>query len=331
MIVHILIILLFILSFLPKIRNYNRLRTIDNKFRDFKFTNSILLIWIAIGFITRFDFSQMFGCVIYGEKILDYNNIGFASISFTLVLIARLAKRKKTKSTLLTIEMIIWLFRLFYYKGGYATGFTGNYPLDLIVLYDTIALLLRLRLIDNIKRIRFLRKWRVYLIVIFLVSVKIFVFPVPHDLFWETKRIQNKTNFTKSMLIGDWTGSIQYDSSWYDTLAVYRLDTLPDDFNVFQSTGAYIAHSDSSFKYALKENKRTIYDLAKVSIDSTMIISTEGIDFQIDFQYYNWGHLILYDTLHFGRFTIYSLNNDSLIFTITEGFSNDYKYKLHRK
>ncbi|MCG8698452.1 MAG: hypothetical protein MI922_10395, partial [Bacteroidales bacterium] len=151
MIIYILTIILFAISFLPKIRKSDWFKRLSQKCSDFGFVNSILLIWILIGFITRFDFSQMFGCVIYGEKILDYNNIGFASISFILVLVVRLVKSRDSKITFLAIESITWLFRFFYYKGGYATGFTDSYPLDLIVLYDIIALFLRFKLIDSIK------------------------------------------------------------------------------------------------------------------------------------------------------------------------------------
>lgn len=330
MIIYILTILLFAISFITKIRDYKRLRILDDKLKDFKFTNSILLIWIVLGFFTRLDFSQMMGDIIYGEKIFDYNNIGFSSISFLFILIARLLKNYKGKIIILLIELSIWLIRFYYYKGGYAMGFTANYPLDLIVLYDTIALFIRLKQIDNIKRISFLQTRRIYLIVIFLISIKIFIFPTPHEMFWETKRIQKKKDYVKSMLIGDWSGSIQYDSVWFDTLAIYRLDTIPDNLNVFHITGADRTHNDSTHKYALKEMNKTIIDSAKILIKNNIIASPMSPDCEMDFNYFDWGKLICNETIDYGNFKIWKIDRDSLIITITEGFERKYKYKLKK-
>ena len=106
MIVYVLIILLFGLSFLPKIRNHYRLRILNDKLYDFKFANSILLIWIILGFFSRFDFSQLMGDIIYRENIFDYNNIGFSSISFLLILIARVLKNKKGKTAIVLLELL---------------------------------------------------------------------------------------------------------------------------------------------------------------------------------------------------------------------------------
>ncbi len=331
MIIYVLIILLFALSFLPRIRNFNRFEIINNKLNDFKFTNSILLIWIVLGFFTRLDFSQMMGDIIFGEKIFDYNNIGFSSISFLLILTARLLKNGKGKILIILLELLFWSFKYFYYKGGYAMGLGASYPNDLIVLFDSVALLLRLRLISNIKQIKILEKWRIYLVVILLVAVKIFIFPFPHDLFWVTKRIQKEIEYTKSIVIGDWSGTVSYDSSWFDTLAIYRLDTIPDDLNIFLITGADRTHTDSTHTYALKEMSQTFSDSAKISIGHNLISSSKSPDCSMDYWAPEFGDLKQNDSTEYGNFRIWKLDQDSLIITITEGFGKNYRYKLKRK
>lgn len=328
MIVYILTILLFTITFLPQIRNNNRFKTVSNKLNDFRFINSFLLIWIIIGFFTRLDFSQMMGDIIGGEKIFDFNNIGFSSISFILILIARFSINARQKTISVLIELIIWLIRFFYYKGGYAMGFAANYPLDLIVLYDTTGIFLRLKIIDNINPLKFLKQCRIYIIVFLFVSLKIFLLPIPHDLFWETKRINKKTEQTKALLIGNWNGIVDYDSTWVDTIATYRLDTITLELKIFFEPGADRIQIDSTHKYALKDMRNLISDSVNISITQNMIITTDRIDCYMDFQYYDWGRLVQKDRVEYGSFKIWNVNKDSLVFTVTEGFNKNYKYKL---
>ena len=331
MIIYVLIILIFALSFLPKIRNHNILRILNDKLHDFKIANSILLIWIILGFFTRLDFSRLMGDIVYGEKIFDSNNIGFSSISFLLILTSRLLKNGRGKITIILLEFLFWSFRYFYYKGGYAMGLGASYPNDLIVLYDFIALLLRLKLIYDLKPIKFLQKWRIFVIVILFITVKIFLFPFPNDMFWVTKRIQQEIEITKSAIIGDWSGIVSYDSSWYDTLAVYSLDTIPDDLNIFLLTGADRTHTDSTHTYALKEMKQSFSDSAKISIIHDLITSFKSPDCRMDYWASEFGGLKLNNSTEYGTFRIWKLDQDSLIITISEGFGKDYKYKLNRE
>lgn len=331
MIVYLLIILFFALSFLPKIRNHYLLRILNDKLHNFKFANSILLIWVILGFLTRLDFSQLMGDIVFCEKIFDYNNILFSSISFLLILIARLLKNEKGKNIIILLELLIWSFRYFYYKGGYAMGIAASYPNDLIVFYDFVALSLRLIMIGSIKRIRILEKRRLYSFVILFVTVKIFIFPCPHDLFWETRRIQKEIEYTKSIIMGNWSGSVSYDSSWYDTLAIYRLDTIPDDLNIFQSTGAHRTHTDSTHTYALNEMRKSFLDSGKISINDDLIVSSKSPICRMEYYSPMFGILRNNDTTEYGSFSIWKLDQDSLIITIIEGFGKNYKYKLERE
>jgi len=273
----------------------------------------------------------MMGDIIYGEEIFDYNNIGFSSFSFLLILTARLLNNGRGKIIIILLELFFWSFRYFYYKGGYAIGFSASYPDDLIVFYDFIALFLRLRQINILKPTSVLHKWKIYVAVILFLTIKIFIFPFPHDLFWVTKRVQKEIEFTKSTVIGDWSGSVSYDSSWYDTLAIYRLDTIPNDLDIFLITGVERTHTDSTHTYALKEMSQIISDSAEISISHDLITSSKSPDCRMDYWASKFGSLKHNNSTEYGTFRIWKLDQDSLIITITEGFGKDYRYKLQRE
>lgn len=330
MIVYILIIILFSLSFFPKIRNHNRLGIINNKLNDFKVTNSILLIWIVFGFLTRFDFNQMWGCVINLGKVLDYNNIGFLTLSFALILTARFIKNKSVINILLLVELGIWLIRYIYYKGGYATGLTGRHPLGIIVLYDSVAIILRLINIKSNSRLKQFKISWILAISIILISIKIFFFSMPHDLFWETKRIQKKTEYTKDLLIGKWTGYVEYDSTWIDTLKIYKLDTISEEQKNTFDFGADMISIDSTHKYVLLNRQKSMLKRTNIEFSSNMIIKTNMINCSMDFYHYNWGDLIQNDSSVYGDFKIRNICQDSLEIILSEGYTNHYKYKLYK-
>jgi len=273
----------------------------------------------------------MWGCIINFGKVLDYNNIGFSTLSFTLILAARFRKKKRTINLLLIIELGIWLIKYIYYKGGYATGLTGQYPLDIVVLYDFIAIFIRLMNLENSNRsLKFKTNW-ILAISILLISIKIFFFSIPHELFWETKRIQKKTEKSKSLLIGNWSGTVEFDSIYLDTIAKYHLDTINEDLKNFFEPGANSILIDSTHKYAFKDMIINVLDTISISIENDMTISLKSSCYKMHFNYYNWGDLIQNDTIYYGDFKIWTLNNDSLIITISKGFGNSFKYKLIRK
>ena len=76
---------------------------------------------------------------------------------------------------------------------------------------------------------------------------------------------------------------------------------------------------------------KSILDTASISIENGLIVSPKSPDCKMDFNYYNWGDLIQNDSLHYGDFKIWKLDNDSLIITITKGIGTNFKYKLIRK
>ena len=330
MIIYVLIIILFTISFLPQIRRIDKLQSVKTKLSNYRTSSLILLIWIIIGFFTRLDFNQMWGCIISFGKVFDYNNIGFLSISFLLILIARLSNNKKANNILLVIEFALWLFRYGYYKGGYATGFTGEYPLNIVVLYDSIAIYLRLQNIKNINNIRLFKTSWIFAIVIILTSIKIFLLPMPHDIYWETKRTEKKIKESKKLLIGNWSGLVEYDSTWVDTLYTYKLDTISDELKDFFEPDADWILIDSLRKYSLKDMSKSIIKNASVKIDDSLIFKSDLINCNMIFNYYNGGDLNKLENTYFGSFIIVKIGNDSLEIIMTKDIMNNYKYKLKK-
>jgi len=308
-----------------------KLQSIQNKLNNFKTSSLLLLSWIFIGFLTRFDFNQMWGCVIDFGELFDYNNIGFFILSFALILIARFLKNKKTSNILLIIELVIWLIKYTFYKGGYATGLSGNNPLGIIVLYDTIAIFFRLLNLRNNNNFRLFKSSWVLAIIITIISLKIFFFAMPHDLQWETARIEKKIEKNEKLLIGDWSGYVKYDSIWVDTIKSFRLDTIKDNnANLFELEADRIL-TDSTHRYYLKEMKKTISEFANIAISNDIMIKTAKTKCKMDFIHWNWGSLLLNDSTEYGHFEILKINNDSLDIIMTVGYNKDYNYKLKRK
>jgi hypothetical protein len=273
----------------------------------------------------------MWGCIIDFGELFDYNNIGFFILSFALILIARLINNKKTINVLLIVELGIWLVKFIYYKGGYATGLSGNNPLGIVVFYDSVAIFLRLLNLKNNNNIRPLKTSWVIAIIIILISLKIFFFALPHDLQWETARIEKKIEKNEKLLIGDWSGYVKYDSIWVDTIKTFRLDTIDDNNSNLSEFEADRILTNSTHRYYLKEMKKTISELADIAISNDMLIKTTKAKCKMDFIHWDWGSLLLNDSTEYGHFEILKVDKDSLEIMVTVGYNKDYNYKLKRK
>ncbi len=116
-----------------------------------KITYVSLLIWTFLGFFTTVDFTQDYGCIRGTEPIFSIDNM-FYSGSALLFLSIGYFSSKNIGVLVLVGELLFWVYKLFLVKGGYAVGFGGT-PDDSIVLFDTLALTLRLILIKQIKQI----------------------------------------------------------------------------------------------------------------------------------------------------------------------------------
>ena len=128
-----------------------------------------LFTLVLIGFYFRLDYTEQFGCFVREEPILDGKNITFSSISFVLILVSYVMRNRKMKIIFLLLELMFWLFKLFYFKGGYVVGIIGSVDL-VIYFYDVLNLIVRLYIISIVTRINIKE---VYIIIIALLVILI--------------------------------------------------------------------------------------------------------------------------------------------------------------
>lgn len=134
-----------------------------------------LFTLVLIGFYFRLDYTEQFGCFVREEPILDGKNITFSSISFVLILVSYVIRNRKIKIIFLLLELMFWLFKLFYFKGGYAVGIGG---VDLVnYFYDVLNLIVRLYIINIVTRIN-IKEVYIIIIALLVFLIKTDVFPI---------------------------------------------------------------------------------------------------------------------------------------------------------
>lgn len=125
-----------------------------------------LVAWTIIGFFTRWDNNMFIGCQIYGDQIFDWDNVFFTSASLTLLYTGMPFQRKGEGTWFILFELLYWLVKLFYIKGGYGVGIAGI-PLFAVLFFDMIALCLRLMLLNSFLQLRFTNSFVFVPIVVF--------------------------------------------------------------------------------------------------------------------------------------------------------------------
>ena len=119
----------------------------------------LLVGWGLFGFFTNLDNNNDFGCIGSGEPIFSETNILFSGVALGLVNIGFFASKENVIwKFVLIIELLFWLFKLFFIKGGYSVGYGGG-PNENIVLFDNVALVLRLILMYQIFKFQFNILW----------------------------------------------------------------------------------------------------------------------------------------------------------------------------
>jgi hypothetical protein len=106
-----------------------------------------------IGFLFSLDNNKAFGCIISDTSVLSSNNIIYSGISIGLLTLAYISKDRKKQLLILSVELLFWLYKLFYLKGGYSVGITAS-PMFGVLCFDIIALTLRLILIKQVAKLR---------------------------------------------------------------------------------------------------------------------------------------------------------------------------------
>jgi hypothetical protein len=131
-----------------------------------------LILWTLFGFVFVLDNSTASGCVIRAEETLSFENIAYSAVSVLLLTIGFFCSARNGLIVLIG-ELIYWTFKLVAIKGGYAIGL-GRTPDELVVLFDAVALTLRLLLIHS--RIDFVLAYKAYLLLpvaFFIMTLKI--------------------------------------------------------------------------------------------------------------------------------------------------------------
>ena len=137
-----------------------------------------LLTWIIVGFFFGLDYTIDSGCIPISVPIFGLKSLLFSSISCVLVLASFFIKKRSLKVVSILIELMYWVTKLLFIKGGYATGFGGD-PLSTVVTYDLLAVFFRLLLLRTILADKINKPKLIIALSIIIIAVKILFFAMP--------------------------------------------------------------------------------------------------------------------------------------------------------
>jgi len=167
------------------------------------FNYYLLIGLLIVGFFFRLDYSERYGDIVFPEPILTTKNILFSFISLLLVLLSFFSKKRIIKLSLISLELLFWLFKLSFYKGGYLVGFVeGADPL--ISLYDTTTFVLRLFIMSSLMKIKISQ---IYILICTLIvmMLKIHIFPMPYsDIIKKRKWQMEDIRVRNYFFISEW-------------------------------------------------------------------------------------------------------------------------------
>lgn len=167
------------------------------------FNYYLLISLLVIGFFSRLDYSDRFGCIVFAEPIFEFKNILFSTISIILVLLSLLIKKREVKLTLIFCELLFWIFKLSFFKGGYVVGVLGTAD-PIISLFDTTTLALRLIIINSLLKTS-INQIYILICTLIVMSMKIHFFPLPHSFYVDQRKFELESKNTKNFLTkGEW-------------------------------------------------------------------------------------------------------------------------------
>ena len=106
-----------------------------------------LILWTLFGFVFVLDNSMAWGCIGGNAEILSTENIIYSGVSVLFITLGFFSSDKKGLIILFG-ELTYWTIKLLTAKGGYAVGLGGT-PDENVLMFDSIALTLRLLLIQS--------------------------------------------------------------------------------------------------------------------------------------------------------------------------------------
>ncbi|HAS42515.1 MAG TPA: hypothetical protein DCS93_18695 [Microscillaceae bacterium] len=140
---------------------------VDNRLKDNQFVANItdaraifrLLIGVVVlGGVYLLDYSYDYGCIIIRDARLTSENFKYTSIALFLICLGYLLPKQNLRVAVLSLELTLWLYKLYFIKGGYNTGLGGGADLG-VLGYDFIALVLRLAFLRKINQLHINPHW----------------------------------------------------------------------------------------------------------------------------------------------------------------------------
>ena len=173
-----LIPLIFLLGLLSGLVWFLKARLANHKLVSYlhspRTTYLLLIIWTIFGFLETLDYTQQWGCIISHEPIFSSANVIYTGTAIGLVSLGVFIPKKQVGTIILLSEILFWLYKLFFVKGGYIVGI-GGVPSIEVLAFDTIALTLRLILIKQVSRFPLRTIWALTLVlIIMLIKIQFF-------------------------------------------------------------------------------------------------------------------------------------------------------------
>jgi len=173
-----------------------------NKLIQQPFNYYLLIGLLIIGFFFELDNSDRYGCIIYTNPF-RVKNILFFVTSIILVLLSFFSEKRTIKLTFMSLELTIWILKLFLFKGGYVVGIVATVD-TCISFYDTATLALRLTIINSLLNTK-INQIYILICTAIIMSVKIYAFRLPYSFYVEERKWQIITENTKNFLTkGEW-------------------------------------------------------------------------------------------------------------------------------
>ena len=142
-----------------------------DKFSPMNTTYVLIICWTIFGFFSNLDYTENLGCLIFSEKIFSAENIFYSAAAIILISFGVFIPFGIIRNVVLTCELLFWLCKLFIIKGEYAVGY-GGLPSVSVLVFDTIALVLRLILLKQAFKSK-MKTVPVLVITFFVILIKI--------------------------------------------------------------------------------------------------------------------------------------------------------------
>ena len=147
----------------------------------------LLIIWLIFGLVSGYDFNQTSGDIITLIQIVIPQSFIFTGISIILIIPALIFKKRS--KFLLLFEFSYWIIRFLTLQGGFSMGLIGTGIELNIVMYDLMAIGLRLFILKQyfLPQVKKYYSQGIIFLTLILLTSKYLFFPVPLHFFGSNK------------------------------------------------------------------------------------------------------------------------------------------------